>query len=639
MTRSSRSEPPSAHARRGREALRATRGSTPAPRATPDARRRDGDWHDSGWTRLLALPIALVAATLVHGAAVRTFFAQDDVTFLSRARDLVPTPWSMARPLFEVEWRLLNAMFGLHPLPDHLVVFGLHLANVALVYLIGLRLLRSRLAALAAAILFGVSPVAFTPLHWTSGLIEVSVTGFALAAFWMWLAGRDRGSKAWLVAGALCGLLALLIKESSILLPVVMVVAHLRLEPRARAGGSATSGATHPTGAAPTSGAAPRAAGWASLVPQLAVTALYAIAFVATLKRVHYVGSEAYAMTASPVFLALNFATYLSWMVSPVPVPDAIAAMDPSAWPVGLAVAAAIAAVLWWQRRAPRHPEEVAVAWFVCFLLPVVPLEHHTYLYYLYLALPGACWLLARVGRRAVRVLGERLPGLAPVTRAAAVALLVAVVAVAFLQNRARAHAMQGNFPLDKTRREAMLLGNAIHDLREARLPPGTRIAFVNPAPRQHVSLVDTTTVNRATIGSYVPLEGALRNGEAIRLFFPGIEYLGFADHLPREWEDAEVFLFQDEGHLRALGKGGHALAQLGYFLLPIHDWPRAEAMLLRSRALGDTLADATFGLIITRDFLGDRAGSDTFAREFLRRWPHDPRTKTILEGGSTIPP
>src|SRR6185503_16885608 len=97
-------------------------------------------------------------------------------------------------------------------------------------------------------------------------------------------------------------------------------------------------------------------------------------------------------------------------------------------------------------------------------------------------------------------------------------------------------------------------------------------------------------------------------------LFYPGVTYLGFDDHLPREWEDAEVFLFQDEGNLRDLGRGGEALSQLGYFLLKLHEWNRAEAMLLRSRQLGDTLADATFGLIVTRDYLGDHAGSQRYA-------------------------
>ena len=42
----------------------------------------------------------------------------------------------------------------------------------------------------------------------------------------------------------------------------------------------------------------------------------------------------------------------------------------------------------------------------------------------------------------------------------------------------------------------------------------------------------------------------------------------GSGKTIPTEWEDAEVFLYQDEGTLRHLGRGSKALAELGYFTL-----------------------------------------------------------------------
>jgi hypothetical protein len=302
---------------------------------------------------------------------------------------------------------------------------------------------------------------------------------------------------------------------------------------------------------------------------------------------------------------------------------------------VGLGVALALAAVLWTQRGAARHPEEVGLVWFLAFLLPVVPLASHTYLYYLYLPLPGMCWLLAGAGLRIARGLAARRPALARSLQPGLALALAAVVAVELAATRARERALVGDttFPADKTMREAMLLRNAIADLRRTPLPAGTRIAFVNPAPRRHFAVADTARRGDRPIGSYLPLEGALRQGEAVRLFFPGVESLGFADSLPRAWEDAEVFLYQDEGTLRHVGRGATALAELGYFLLKARDWPRCEAMFLRSRALGGPLPDATFGLIITRDFLGDPAGSAFYAREFLERWPGDSRAATVAQG------
>jgi hypothetical protein len=552
---------------------------------------------------MLALPAALVCAAIVHAPALRMFFAQDDVTFLDRARGLEPTPWSLARPLSEGwTWRLMNAAFGLHPLPYHLVTFGLHLANTALVYGIGLRLLRGRGAAFAAALLFGVSSIAFTPLHWTSCIVELMSTTFTLAAFLAYLVARDRGRMSISLLGALFVLAALTSKESPILLPLVLVVAHLRLEPE-------------------------RPSPRALIAPSVAAV-VYAIAFVATLRFVHFARSETYSMSHSPLFVSLNFATYMRWLVMPwVPLRDAMAAMDPRSGPVGFAVAIAIALLLWTQRREPRHPEEVGAAWFLAFLAPVVALQYHTYLYYLYLPWAGLCWLLASLGQRLARGRGASL---APAFGLA----LLAVTAIEYRSVRAREHAMLGNFPADKTVREGMMLANAIASLDTMGLKPGDAIAFVNSAPLRHVAVADTSRRDTSDVSSYVPLEGTLRHGAVIRLFYPGVRYLGFGRAIPREWEDATTLLYQDEGTLRRLGRGGQAQSELGYFTLRTHQWKLADEMFQRSRALGDTLPDATYGLIVTSDFLGRPRDSERYAAEFLRRWPGDPRAKVVAGGG-----
>ena len=568
----------------------------------------------------------------MHTPALRMFFAQDDVTFLARARGLTPTPWSLARPLSEGwMWRGLHAAFGLEPLPYHIFGLALHLASTAMVYAIGSRILGGRAAAFAAALLFGASSIVFTPLHWTSGIVELLVTAFSLAAFLLWLVARQRRATGLLWLAALAGLAAVLSKESAILLPLVLLVAHF--------------GLGHP-----------RPGGARDLIPQAAVTAAYAIALLATLRLVHYVGSETYSMSGSPAFVGLNLATYLRWLVAlHVPVRDAVAAMDPNAWRIGLPVAIAMAIVLWTQRREPRHPEEVGAAWFFAFLAPVVALKHHTYLYYLYLPWPGLCWLVAGAGARLVRLgsgaaradaregrpRSERpaaplSPAIRTVALGAAVAALAVFAGVEYSNVRARERAMVGPFALDKTVREAGLLRNAVRDLTAAKLERGDHILFINPAPRRHVTVGDTTRADAVPIHSYIPLEGALRGGEAIRVFFPGIEYLGFDSELRPDREDANVFVYWDEGNLRPIGRGGHALAELGYYTLRFRDFPKAEAMFLRSRALGDTLPDATFGLIITSDFLGRPADVDRYCKEFLRRWPDDWRAPTVAAGTSS---
>jgi len=214
-----------------------------------------------------------------------------------------------------------------------------------------------------------------------------------------------------------------------------------------------------------------------------------------------------------------------------------------------------------------------------------------------------------------------------------AAALLLGFTGVEYRNVRARENAVLGPFPADKTIREAQLLGNAVAGLRGARVQPGARIAFVNPAPPLHFAVADPRRVPNANVSSYVPVEGAMRHGQAVRLFLPGVEYLGFARRLPREWEDAEVFLYRDDGGMRALGRGSRALAELGYFTLRTRQWAAADSMFQRSRALGDTLADATFGLIITSGYLGRQGDERRYAEEFLRRWPDDARAATVAQG------
>jgi len=175
--------------------------------------------------------------------------------------------------------------------------------------------------------------------------------------------------------------------------------------------------------------------------------------------------------------------------------------------------------------------------------------------------------------------------------------------------------------------RESRLLERSLSQLRSLNAPPGTSVAFVNPGVSDRLHFGSDSSNDSVAAGhTYIPLEAALRNGEALRVFTPQLRYLGFASALPREWEGARVLLFNDQADLMDLGSGSHALARLGAFYLESRNWERADSLFRRSRAYGDTLSDATYGLVFTSDALGNPAAADRYAREFLRRWPNDPR-------------
>ncbi|HET9328431.1 MAG TPA: hypothetical protein VFQ05_16815, partial [Candidatus Eisenbacteria bacterium] len=387
------------------------------------------------------LAILLAIGAIVHWPALRTFFAQDDVTFLARAMGLAPTPWPPVRPLsMGFTWRVEHALFGLNPLPYHAVNLVLHLMSAALVAAIGRRLGLRPAGSLVAALLFAATPIAFTPTHWASDIQEIQVTVVSLAAFWLWLVGLERGSTPLLWAGAATGIAATLSKENAVLLPVVFIAANL---------GNA------------------RPQPWRKIVPQTALMFAFMVAFVAVLRSGDYVGGEAYSLDFSPGFLIVNLATYLSWCVSPhVPVPDLHAIANPSALPVGAVVALLLATLLWIARKAPPHPEAAGVVWFLAMLAPLLPLAHHTYLYYAYLPWAGLCWACAGAGER----LALRWPAL----RAPLLVLLVLLVALDFWSVRARERATVGPFAADKVMRESRLLERCLSQLRSLQLPRGT---------------------------------------------------------------------------------------------------------------------------------------------------------------------
>ena len=595
--------------RGGRTERMAGRGAAPDARArrTPGVLARLMRAVPPQLARWIALPSVLLVTVLVHYPALRTYFAQDDLIFLARAAGLEPDPVSWWRVLSGApRWRLFYSLFGVDPLPYHVANLLFHLVNVALVYAVARRFFSGRQAAWTAATLFGASAIAFTPLHWATGLMEILAATFALAALWFYLAARDAGSggrdhpreqPALLWISAVAVLAAGLSKEATLLLPLALVAADRRL------------GAF-----------APR---WRTLVPAGVAGLLFVIGYASTFSGPEHLGGAAYALNLTPASVALNLATYLRWTVALWdPVRDAFAQIAPDAWPLGIAVALAAALLLWSQRRGPRHPEEVAAVWFLVMLAPVLPLQSHTYLYYLYVPWAGACWLAAGAAAR----LARRVPALLP----AALAVTLVFAAVEAWSVRAREVAMAGRFATDRTICESTLLRNAVAALDTVPMAPGTRIVYANPAPRAPSS---TSSPAVSILFTYNPLEVALRGGLSLRVLRPGVRCLGVTDTIPPGWADVEVFLYQPDGSARHLGHGSRAEAGLGYFTLRTEQWALAERMFLRSLALGDTLPDAVFGLAITRVMQGREDDARVFAEAGLRRWPRDPRAPAIRKG------
>jgi tetratricopeptide (TPR) repeat protein len=199
------------------------------------------DDHSHGRRALPAAAI-ITATFIAYAATLRFGFVYDD-HILIEGNDAIsswrylPTYfnshiWSWRyphllsnayRPLLMIWLRLNEMAFGLHPWGWHLTSVAIHIAVSYLVYRLALRVLRDTWWALFCGLVFGLQPVHIEVVACVSGVDFPLSTCFVLAAVLAWWRSREseRGT-AWLVASlVLCGA-ALLTKETSLMLPVLI---------------------------------------------------------------------------------------------------------------------------------------------------------------------------------------------------------------------------------------------------------------------------------------------------------------------------------------------------------------------------------------------------------------------------------
>ena len=140
---------------------------------------------------------------------------------------------SLYRPVFLINLRVCDAIFGLEPSGWHAYALFVHLVNVCLVFLVIRKLLRNyadnnRIALITAA-LFAVHPVQLETVAWISGMTDAIMTVPLLLGLWGYLEWRDRQRPTWLAFCAFCFALALLTKESGAVLLLLIFAYELTL--------------------------------------------------------------------------------------------------------------------------------------------------------------------------------------------------------------------------------------------------------------------------------------------------------------------------------------------------------------------------------------------------------------------------
>lgn len=208
----------------------------------------------------LTIALGLIAIVLaVYNPALNFQFVLDDHRFTQDHRiqfsgylwnyfaDFVwaqstGMPPSFYRPIFLLWMRINFLLCGLSSWGWHLLSIAKHVVVAALLAMLVWSLLRDRVAALVAAVLFALHPAQTESVAWVTvpdPLMAAGILGSVLL-FLKYLRVVDAGTTTtpkrrnksraqangghtpWLIASAICGLLALFAKETAIILPVLI---------------------------------------------------------------------------------------------------------------------------------------------------------------------------------------------------------------------------------------------------------------------------------------------------------------------------------------------------------------------------------------------------------------------------------
>lgn len=478
-------------------------------------------------------PGLLLAALILYWPTLRVFFSLDDLRFLLRAAGLEESPGGVKRILsVQIYFRAAWALFGTRAHLYHLVSIFLHAANAYLVYKVALRLKLTRFACVSAALLFMVSTASFLPLHWISGIQEVSATFFALLAAWFYLGS---GSLSVILALA-AALLSMLCKEASLLmLPGLAIIV---ISPKKRRLVLGLGGLLLGMGFLIVSGSlAPRPQG------------------------------DPYE-TVFGINILWNLLTYSAWIVRVWDYfPDRIPQYQTGLAIWGL-ILPAILGVIAWRYSKARDPVGRASLMFIVLLFPVLGLVRHSYLYYLYLPLIPF-WILS----------GAALGSLSKRKLAVSVLSLAVVFSIIFGVLRRGSEIREG-VPDDPILRYATIARGGISALADSGHIPDGKILFVRSFEGDSVDLARGLEGRTGTERRKVHLfKVALLNGDALKLFFPRIESVHFERPAGavRGWEGMHIYGTYGVAEVVYLGYGKDGRTRFVNDLIAADMYDRAD--------------------------------------------------------------
>lgn len=351
-------------------------------------------------------------ADIVGNTGIQSWEAMPGFFFPKVGQILGAMGWHQVRfyrPVYMLWLRLNHAFFALDPVGWHVAAVLSHLLATLLVYLVVRRLLADWRPALLTGLLFGLHPIHVQVVSWLS-VVSESLLCSALLASLLFYLSREGGRLRYTLS-LLCCALALLVKETAVVFPAIIIAAGWLFGQHEQSRLRRTTRAL------------------VQSLPYLALSLLYLAARWAVLKTLAVGTSK---ISSGSMFFTIPsllwfYLRLLLWPVGLSPLynnpvvrhPELHGFVLPLA---GLVLLAGLFAVLLWRMYPAEEGEErqrwrlavFAVAFIVFLLpalnLPALPEEQIVQDRYLYLPSIGFVMLLAlalhRVGRGGKAILG-----------------------------------------------------------------------------------------------------------------------------------------------------------------------------------------------------------------------------------------
>jgi hypothetical protein len=163
---------------------------------------------------------------IVHNPFLRAWHYAPQYFVSSVWKQMTPlTPGNYYRPLFLLFSRTTYSVFADHALGWHLIALLMHLLVTWLTFVLAKKMTGQFTTAWLAAVIFGVHPIHHEVVAWVSGTTESLFAILFLLAFLAYLQSREESKGFWMTLSCAAFALALLSKETAIILPA-LVFAH-----------------------------------------------------------------------------------------------------------------------------------------------------------------------------------------------------------------------------------------------------------------------------------------------------------------------------------------------------------------------------------------------------------------------------